>query len=85
MFYFYILQSKKDQSYYYGTTDNLERRIREHNKGKSKYTRNKIPWKRVYYEKFNTLKEARKREYQVKRKKRKGYVEWLIKTKRGVA
>ncbi len=84
MFHFYILQSERDKSYYYGSTNNLERRLGEHNIGKSDYTRNGIPWKLVYHEVFSTLGEARKREYQVKRKKRKGYVEWLI-NKRGIA
>ena len=84
MFYFYILQSKKDKSYYYGTTDNLKRRLEEHNIGKSKYTKNKAPWKIIHHETFNTLSKARKREYQVKRKKRKSYVKWLV-NGRGVA
>jgi len=80
MYYFYILQSQKT-FYYYGSTNNLQRRLEEHNNGKTKATHYKRPWKLVYFEKYKTLSEARKKEYQVKAKKRKSYVKWLINNK----
>ncbi|MBU4030765.1 GIY-YIG nuclease family protein [Patescibacteria group bacterium] len=78
MYYFYILQSQKNNFYYYGSTGNLQRRLKEHNNGVTKATRNKGPWSLVYFEKYKTLSEARKREYQIKAKKRKSYAKWLI-------
>jgi len=66
MFYFYIIESQKDHSLYLGSTIDLKNRIREHNKGESKFTKNKIPWKLIYYEAYLTLKQARYREWKVK-------------------
>jgi len=69
MFYFYILRCS-DNSLYCGQTNNLERRIYEHNfdKNKSaKYLRAKEPVKLVYSEKYLTLQEAMKREWQIKK------------------
>jgi len=43
MYYVYILLSKKDGSYYIGTTNHLQRRIQEHNSGGVKYTKTKNP------------------------------------------
>ena len=82
MHYFYILESQKNNLYYYGSTNNLQRRLREHNNSQIKFTRHKGPWNLIYFERYKTLTEARKREYQVKRKKRKNYVKWLIDNKK---
>ena len=69
MFYFYILRCS-DNSLYCGQTNNLKRRIREHNfdKNKSaKYLRGKTPVQLVHFEKYPTLQEAMKREVEVKK------------------
>lgn len=69
MYYFYILKCS-DNSLYCGQTNNLERRIKEHNfdKNKSaKYLRGKTPVKLVYSEEYSTLQEAMKRECQIKK------------------
>lgn len=60
--YVYVLLSKKDGRTYTGSTDNLERRIKEHNRGKSKATRNRRPLNLIYAEEFESLAEARARE-----------------------
>ena len=69
MYYFYILRCT-DNSLYCGQTNNLERRIKEHNfdKNKSaKYLRGKTPAKLVFFEEFPTLLEAMRRELQIKK------------------
>ena len=69
MHYFYILRCS-DNSLYCGQTNNLQRRINEHNfdKNKSaKYLRAKKPVKLVYFEEYSTLQLAMKREWQVKK------------------
>lgn len=58
----YILISLKDKKTYTGSTDNLEKRLSEHNSGKVKSTKNKAPLRLIYSESFQTLKEARVRE-----------------------
>jgi len=53
MFYYtYVLQSLKNNSFYVGYTSNLEKRVKEHNFGKSKSTKPLIPYKLIYYEAF---------------------------------
>ena len=51
---------------YTGCTENLEKRILEHNAGKQRSTRGGIPWNLLYIENYNTLSEARKRESYLK-------------------
>ncbi len=78
MAFFYVLESKKNGRFYYGSTTDLKRRLEEHNRGKTKATRYLIPWLLRYYEEYPTLKQARKREYQVKRWKSRVKVLELI-------
>lgn len=62
MFYVYILQSEKTKEFYKGLTDNPERRIDEHFKGKSLSTRSKLPLKLIHVEICENRREARKLE-----------------------
>ena len=58
----YILRSSKDNKRYIGMTSNLDYRLRDHNAGLVKSTRNRRPLKLFYTEKFNLKLEAEKRE-----------------------
>ena len=72
VFYFYILRCS-DNSLYCGQTNNLQRRIDEHNfdKNKSaKYLRAKKPVVLVYSEEYSTIQLAMKRERQVRKWKK---------------
>jgi putative endonuclease len=61
----YILECA-DGSYYVGSTNDLERRIWEHNEGiGAKYTARRRPVKLVYAAEFLSLAEAYEREKQV--------------------
>ncbi|MFA6007938.1 MAG: GIY-YIG nuclease family protein [Candidatus Shapirobacteria bacterium] len=62
MYYVYILKSIKTREFYKGITNDLNRRLLEHNSGKNMSTRNKKPWKMVYYEECSDRIEARKKE-----------------------
>lgn len=65
--YTYIVRCK-DNSFYIGWTNNLEKRIKAHNEGKgAKYTKPRRPVKLVYYEIFSTKQEAMSREYHLKK------------------
>ena len=72
MFYVYLLRSKKDNQLYVGSTNDLRRRIKEHNDpdSKSKYTRTRRQVKLVYFEKYKTVNEALKREFEIKKMKK---------------
>ena len=78
-YYVYILKSFKDGTYYVGSTQDLESRIERHNQGRTKYTKPKRPWNLVYSEEHLDRSSAMKREYAIKRKKSKDYIESLIK------
>jgi len=62
MFFAYILKSLKDGKYYYGSTSDIDLRLIEHNKGKVKATKGRIPFVLHYSEQFQTRSEAVKRE-----------------------
>ena len=74
----YILQSLKNRRFYIGSTDSLERRLIEHNRGKTKSTRFLRPFELKYKERYNTRIEARQREFYLKKLKSKKYLEKLI-------
>jgi putative endonuclease len=76
--FLYILYSDKLNKYYVGACTVLERRLYEHNIGHSKFTTTGIPWVLKYSEEFESLKMAKKRELEVKRKKSRLYIERLI-------
>jgi putative endonuclease len=69
VYYVYIIQSEKSGRYYTGFTDDLERRLNEHNNGENPSTRNKGPWELVYSEEYGTRSEAVNREREIKAKK----------------
>ncbi|MDQ3545151.1 MAG: GIY-YIG nuclease family protein [Verrucomicrobiota bacterium] len=54
---------------YIGLTENLERRLQQHNAGVSKWTKNRGPWKLVWQSEPMSLSNARKLENQLKRQK----------------
>lgn len=58
MYYVYILQSQKDKTYYYGFTEDLKRRITEHNSGKVEYTKKHNPYVLVWYCSFTEKEKA---------------------------
>ena len=62
MFYTYILKSEKNGSYYYGSTQDIEQRLRNHNSGKVRYTKGHMPYKVHYFEVYQTRKESMRRE-----------------------
>lgn len=66
MYYVYVLQSLKDNSFYIGYTTNLKRRFSEHNEGKSQATRYKRPYQLLFYEAFTNRIDAKHREEYLK-------------------
>lgn len=56
--YVYILQSTVTKEFYRGMTNDLERRLKEHNNREEKYTRNGVPWNLVWWTIKSTRSEA---------------------------
>ncbi len=66
MFYTYLLKSKKDGHLYTGSTGDLRKRLKEHNTGKSNYTKKHMPYDIIYYEACLNEEDARSRELYLK-------------------
>ena len=62
MYFVYVLFSNKLNKRYVGSTQDVDRRLTEHNLGKSKFTSSGIPWELIHKESFSTNAEARRRE-----------------------
>jgi putative endonuclease len=62
MFYVYVLWSDKLQKRYVGITENIEKRIDEHNRGCNRFTKGGIPWILIHTEDYSSKSEALKRE-----------------------
>ncbi|MBS1505855.1 MAG: GIY-YIG nuclease family protein [Bacteroidetes bacterium] len=62
MYYAYILQSIVTKTFYYGHSEDLNKRLIRHNQGKVRYTKPKRPWILIYSETFDNRLEAYRRE-----------------------
>lgn len=79
--YTYIVECA-DGSLYCGWTNDLEKRIMDHNAGKgAKYTKTRLPVKLVYHETFDTKEEAMSREWHIKQLRREQKLELIDKSR----
>ena len=62
MHFVYVLLSGKDQKYYIGYTDNIENRVKKHNSGSVRSTKNRRPLDLIYYEAYIDRRDASGRE-----------------------
>jgi putative endonuclease len=62
----YVLRSQSNGWFYIGMTNNLNRRLREHNGGHNRSTKGKGPFVLVHTETFATRAQARAREKKLK-------------------
>ncbi|MBI5198421.1 MAG: GIY-YIG nuclease family protein [Nitrospirae bacterium] len=74
MYYVYILHSQKDGKLYTGYTNNINRRIAEHNEGKVESTKNRRPLRLIYYEAYLEKADAENREIFLKSGSGKRYI-----------
>ena len=77
MFFVYIIQNS-DGKYYIGYTQDIEDRLKRHNRNCSGFTKNKGIWKLVYREKFSNKRDAIKKENYIKSQKSRRFIESLI-------
>jgi putative endonuclease len=62
MYFVYILLGEKDHRTYVGYSNNVMARLKRHNAGHVAATKNRRPLRILFYEKFETEKEAKERE-----------------------
>ena len=85
--YVYILRSKKDGKWYTACTEDLRKRLDEHNTGKfESWTKGRGPFEIIYYEAYRNNRDAFAREKHIKSGPGKEYVKRRFKkgTKRGL-
>jgi len=78
MYNIYILYSKNFNRYYIGHCEDVSIRLKRHNSKGVPSTKSYIPWELVYMEPFTTRAEAAVREKEIKNKKSRKYIEYLI-------
>ena len=67
MYYVYVLKSLKDEKLSVGSTNDLRRRLSEHNDGMVKSTKPRRPFELRYYEAYASEQDARGREFSLKK------------------
>ncbi len=76
----YLIENILSQIRYIGITDNLSRRLKEHNRrGKHFTSRMKGSWKLVGYRNFENEILAKNEEQRLKKSKNRKYIEWYFK------
>ena len=78
MYFVYVISSKVKNYIYVGLTNNVERRLDEHNNGYNKTTKPYKPFELILVEKYETRVEARSREKYLKSGFGKEYLKNLI-------
>jgi len=66
MYYVYVLESKDKQHWYFGMTNDVKRRLAEHNSGNSIHTNKFKPWSLRICVTFHTKKSAEEFEQYLK-------------------
>jgi putative endonuclease len=79
MHYVYVLKSEKSGQWYTGSTNNLRKRLSQHNHGKSNWTKKGVPWKLIYYEASLDEEDTMAREKYLKSGPGKSYVKKRLK------
>jgi putative endonuclease len=62
MYYFYVLYSLKDHHLYKGVTTDVNKRLKEHNSGRTKSTKSRRPFVMLHYEEYSDKTSALRRE-----------------------
>lgn len=79
MGYIYVLQSLKDKQFYVGYSNNLKKRVKDHNEGKVYSTKFRRPLKLIYYEACLNQQDTTKREKYLKTAWGKRYIKNRLK------
>ena len=78
MHYTYVLKSRKDKKFYIGSTSDLKKRFKQHQKGEVKSTEYRRPLDLIFYEAFNDKRDAQRREKYFKTEKGKSSLKQMI-------
>ena len=73
-YYTYIIESSVNKKWYIGHTNDIERRLPEHNSGQNKSTKGKGPWRLIFLSSFNNNLDANKFELKLKKIRNKDFI-----------
>lgn len=79
MSFVYILKSRKSNKYYIGSTTDLKNRIKHHKGEHTPSTKRLGDVDLVFSQEYNSVSDARKIEFKLKKLKRRDYIEKIIK------
>jgi len=79
MHFVYVLLSKKDSQFYIGYTEDILKRVEDHNEGKNESTRARRPLDLLYYEAHTSKEDALRREHYFKTSKGKTTLRLILK------
>ena len=77
--YVYVLCSQKDRKFYVGYTKNVQKRVEQHNSGKVRATKRRLPMKLIYWEGCINQQDAASREKYLKTAWGKRYIKVRVK------
>ncbi len=78
MYYVYAIESLNRKYIYIGITNDIDKRVKQHNTGKNKTTKPYLPFQILFTEEYKTRIDARKREKYLKSGCGKEYVKKLV-------
>jgi len=78
MYFVYVLKSISHARTYVGFTNDIDRRLKEHNSGKSKFSSKFTPWEIIHTEEFELKSEAIKREKYLKSAAGRRYLKTIL-------
>ncbi len=73
-YYTYIIESITNKRWYIGHTNDIDRRLSEHNSGQNKSTKGKGPWKLIFLRSFDNNLDANRFELRLKRFRNKKFI-----------
>jgi putative endonuclease len=79
MYYVYVLKSERSGIWYTGSTDDLRKRLNQHNSKRSTWTKRGVPWELIYYEASLDRDDAVAREVYLKTGTGKRYLKNRLK------
>ena len=75
----YAITNENKSRIYVGMTNNVERRVKEHNAGKQRSTKSYRPWHLFHFEAYHSRGEAHKREIYLKSGSGKEFLKDVLK------
>lgn len=78
-YYVYVLKSVNYDFIYIGYSENLKRRVKEHNSFLSISTKHYVPLELIHYEAYRSKKDAKRRELYLKTNKGKTTLKTMLK------